>query len=87
MTISDTGHGIDRETIGKIFEPFFTTKTADRKRGSGLGLSIVHSVLQDHHGYIDLKSEPGKGTSFYVYFPASRDISNPQMTGDVIGNS
>lgn len=87
LTISDTGHGIDRETIGKIFEPFFTTKTADRKRGSGLGLSIVHSVLQDHHGYIDLKSEPGTGTSFYIYFPASRDISNLQMTGDVIGNS
>lgn len=87
LTISDTGHGIDKEIIDRIFEPFFTTKTADRKRGTGLGLSIVHSVLQDHNGYIDLKSEPGKGTSFYVYFPIDRDYSNPAMTDNSAAGS
>jgi len=69
LTISDSGQGISETDMPHIFDPFFSTKSADNKSGSGLGLSIVHSVLEDHNGYIDVKSEPGKGSSFYLYFP------------------
>jgi PAS domain S-box-containing protein len=87
LTISDTGCGILPEIIEKIFDPFFTTKQADRKRGSGLGLSVVDAVVNDHHGYVDLKSEVGKGTSIYLYFPITRatadDLPVESVTGGV----
>ncbi len=69
LTVEDTGSGIPEEFTRQIFDPFFTTKTADKKRGSGLGMSIVQAVIEDHGGFIDLKSELGKGTAFYVYLP------------------
>ena len=70
LEIADTGSGIEPEVVDKIFEPFFTTKKMDRMRGSGLGLSIVHGVLQDHEGYIALETAVGTGTTFALYFPA-----------------
>ncbi len=70
VDITDTGRGIPADILDRIFEPFFTTKKADRKRGSGLGLSVVHSVMADHEGYVDVQSVPGQGTTFSVYFPA-----------------
>lgn len=73
VTISDTGCGIPDEIIQKIFDPFFTSKATDRKRGSGLGLSIVDSVMKDHQGYLDLSTKVGEGTSFYLYFPITRE--------------
>jgi CheY-like chemotaxis protein len=73
LTISDTGHGISEDITQKIFDPFFTTKTADKKRGSGLGLSVVDAVVKDHNGYIDLESKIGSGTIFYFYFPVTRE--------------
>ncbi len=73
MTVSDNGCGIPDEIIQKIFDPFYTTKTADRKRGSGLGLSVVDAVMKDHNGYIDVRSKVGEGTSFYMYFPVTRE--------------
>lgn len=73
LTISDTGHGIPEEVAQQVFDPFFTTKTADKRRGSGLGLSVVDAVIRDHNGYIDLSSKPNEGTSFYLYFPITRD--------------
>ncbi|MBU8932990.1 MAG: PAS domain S-box protein [candidate division Zixibacteria bacterium] len=73
MTLSDTGCGIPDDIIQKIFDPFFTSKTTDKKRGSGLGLSVVDSVLKDHNGYLDLSSKVGQGTSFYLYFPITRE--------------
>lgn len=76
VDISDTGIGIDSEIAAKIFDPFFTTKRMDAMRGSGLGLSIVHGVVQDHNGYITFKSEQGQGTTFSLYFPISRDIES-----------
>ncbi len=73
LTVSDTGSGIPPEIMQKIFDPFFTTKSADKKRGSGLGLSVVDAVIKDHGGIIDLHTEVGKGTSFYLYFPITRE--------------
>ena len=67
MTVRDTGHGIAPSVIDRIFEPFFTTKPAGR--GTGLGLALVHAVVTEHQGYIDVASELGKGTSFTVWMP------------------
>jgi PAS domain S-box-containing protein len=72
LTVADTGCGISVEHRDRIFDAFFTTKDSARRGGSGLGLSIVLSVISDHGGYVDLESEPGKGTGFFVYLPASR---------------
>ncbi len=73
ITISDTGCGIPDKVIGKIFDPFFTTKSTDRRRGSGLGLSVVHAVIEDHNGFVDYDSQVSKGSSFYIYFPITRE--------------
>ncbi|MEZ5357225.1 MAG: PAS domain S-box protein [Candidatus Zixiibacteriota bacterium] len=78
LTIKDTGCGIPDGIAQKIFDPFFTSKTTDKKRGSGLGMSIVNAVIKDHNGYIDLDTEVGKGTSFYIYLPISREEVTPQ---------
>ncbi len=73
LTVSDTGQGIPDNIRSKIFEPFFSTKKSDKKRGSGLGLSIVMTIIEDHNGYLDVRSKIGSGTSFYLYFPCSRE--------------
>ncbi|MEO0238024.1 MAG: ATP-binding protein [candidate division WOR-3 bacterium] len=65
FTIEDNGIGMDKETMDKIFIPFFTTK----KDGTGLGLSVVHGIITNHNGKIDVESEPGKGTKFTVKLP------------------
>jgi PAS domain S-box-containing protein len=67
ITVQDTGHGIAPEVIDRIFEPFFTTKPAGR--GTGLGLALVHSVVAEHHGYIEVASELGHGTRFDIWIP------------------
>ena len=72
LTVSDTGMGIPAENIGKIFEPFYTKKTMGRS-GTGLGLAIVWGTVKDHSGYIDVQSEVGKGTTFMLYFPVTRE--------------
>jgi len=70
IEIVDTGAGIPREHIHKIFDPFFTTKASGR--GTGLGLSVSYGIIKEHAGKIDVRSTPGKGTSFHVEFPAVR---------------
>ena len=70
VEVVDTGNGIPREYIHKIFDPFFTTKPGGR--GTGLGLSVSYGIIKEHSGKIDVRSTPGRGTSFHVEFPAVR---------------
>jgi signal transduction histidine kinase/CheY-like chemotaxis protein len=73
LTVSDTGSGIPEEIKDRIFDPFFTTKRSARHRGAGLGLSIVHGIIKDHGGYVDLETQVGRGTAFFVYIPICRE--------------
>jgi signal transduction histidine kinase len=70
MEVTDTGPGISAADLEHIFDPFFTTKHASTEReGTGLGLTIVHQIVQEHSGYIEVISEMGKGTTFLVNLP------------------
>jgi len=72
LTISDTGVGVSSADMQRIFEPFYTKKVMARS-GTGLGLAVVWGTVKDHKGYIDLQSAKGKGTTFTLYFPGSRE--------------
>jgi PAS domain S-box-containing protein len=72
LTVSDTGVGIHQEEIGQIFEPFYTKKVMGRS-GTGLGMAVVWGAVKDHYGYIHVQSDPGRGTTFKLYFPVTRE--------------
>ncbi|WDP91465.1 MAG: response regulator [Desulfobacter sp.] len=83
LTVQDTGSGIAPEDLKRIFEPFYTTKVMGRS-GTGLGMSVVWGTVQDHGGYIDVESTPGKGTRFQLYFPATRQtLRTPEPAVDI----
>jgi PAS domain S-box-containing protein len=72
LSISDTGEGIPASDLKRIFEPFYTKKIMGRS-GTGLGLAVVWGTVKDHHGYINVRSEEGRGTHFSLYFPVTRE--------------
>ncbi|MDD5222367.1 MAG: PAS domain S-box protein [bacterium] len=86
MTVTDTGHGMGPEILDRIFDPYFTTK--DPGEGTGMGLSVVHGIVQDHEGFVSVHSEAGKGSSFEIYLPrvhpelsSESELSRPVPTG------
>jgi CheY-like chemotaxis protein len=71
LVVADTGHGMTPDTASRVFDPYFTTK--DPSRGPGLGLSIAASVVAEHSGWMEVESQPGKGSRFSIFLPRSNE--------------
>ena len=78
IALSDTGCGMDQQILGHLFEPFFTTKEIGK--GTGLGLASVYGTIKSHHGYIEVESAPGRGSTFTLFLPLTKMPSAPKPT-------
>jgi two-component system cell cycle sensor histidine kinase/response regulator CckA len=80
VRVQDTGLGMPSDVVDKIFEPFFSTK--EEGEGTGLGLSTAYSIIQSHDGFIDVASEEGEGTTFWVYLPVTEEPEDRRAASD-----
>jgi len=82
LSLKDEGEGIAETQLPRIFDPYFSTKEIGARKGKGLGLTIVHSIIQKHHGHIQIQSTPGQGTTITLYLPVFQEESEAALSSE-----